>query len=193
MYILNEGVFGYLYGEYDGSSLAVTINDAFVNTEPYVMISFGELESGQDYYKVYGKRMKENDIMSDLITENNEVENSSEKIVSMEESEDFAKGEVAIKKKVKNNKDYETLARTVQYSVYSYGGKHYYLGAISLYCPKKTHGNELYAARAKINTHEGNAQYYFRKAIKMPGAITYFHHDADLNICLLYTSPSPRD
>ena len=80
------------------------------------------------------------------------------------------------------NKDYETLARTVQYSVYSYGGKHYYLGAISLYCPKKTHGNELYAARAKINTHEGNAQYYFRKAIKMPGAITYFHHDADLNI-----------
>lgn len=114
------------------------------------MISFGELESGQDYYKVYGKRMKENDIMSDLITENNEVENSSEKIVSMEESEDFAKGEVAIKKKVKNNKDYETLARTVQYSVYSYGGKHYYLGAISLYCPKKTHGNELYAARAKI-------------------------------------------
>ena len=50
----------------------------------------------------------------------------------MEESEDFAKGEVAIKKKVKNNKDYETLARTVQYSVYSYGGKHYYLGAISL-------------------------------------------------------------
>ena len=35
------------------------------------------------------------------------------------------------------NKDYETLARTVQYSVYSYGGKHYYLGAISLYCPKK--------------------------------------------------------
>lgn len=182
LYILNEGVFGYLYGEYDGSSLAVTINDAFVNTEPYVMISFGELESGQDYYKVYGKRMKENDIMSDLITENNEVENSSEKIVSMEESEDFAKGEVAIKKKVKNNKDYETLARTVQYSVYSYGGKHYYLGAISLYCPKKTHGNELYAARAKINTHEGNAQYYFRKAIKMPGAITYFHHDADLNI-----------
>lgn len=182
LYILNEGVFGYLYGEYDGSSLAVTINDAFVNTEPYVMISFGELESGQDYYKVYGKRMKENDIMSDLITENNEVENSSEKIVSMEESEDFAKGEVAIKKKVKNNKDYETLARAVQYSVYSYGGKHYYLGAISLYCPKKTHGNELYAARAKINTHEGNAQYYFRKAIKMPGAITYFHHDADLNI-----------
>lgn len=83
LYILNEGVFGYLYGEYDGSSLAVTINDAFVNTEPYVMISFGELESGQDYYKVYGKRMKENDIMSDLITENNEVENSSEKIVSM--------------------------------------------------------------------------------------------------------------
>lgn len=58
LYILNEGVFGYLYGEYDGSSLAVTINDAFVNTEPYVMISFGELESGQDYYKVYGKRMK---------------------------------------------------------------------------------------------------------------------------------------
>ena len=110
-----------MYGEYDGSSLAVTINDAFVNTEPYVMISFGELESGQDYYKVYGKRMKENDIMSDLITENNEVENSSEKIVSMEESEDFAKGEVAIKKKVKNNKDYETLARAVQYSVYSYG------------------------------------------------------------------------
>ena len=132
LYILNEGVFGYLYGEYDGSSLAVTINDAFVNTEPYVMISFGELESGQDYYKVYGKRMKENDIMSDLITENNEVENSSEKIVSMEESEDFAKGEVAIKKKVKNNKDYETLARTVQYSVYSVSYTHLTLPTNSL-------------------------------------------------------------
>jgi len=87
-----------LYGEYDGSSLAVTINDAFVNTEPYVMISFGELESGQDYYKVYGKRMKENDIMSDLITENNEVENSSEKIVSMEESEDFCERRSCYKK-----------------------------------------------------------------------------------------------
>ncbi len=72
--------------------------------------------------------------------------------------------------------------KAAQYSVFSYGGKYYYLGAISLYCPKKTHGNELYAARAKVNTHEGNAKYYFQKIKRMPGAITYFHHDADLNI-----------
>lgn len=77
MLLNSEGIIGSLYGDIEGIPVAVTINYAFQNKEPYAFLAVGSLDSDEDYYKVFGKRQKTNDIISDKFVTMNEEYNES--------------------------------------------------------------------------------------------------------------------
>ena len=177
MNLCNEGMIGDLHGYYGDEPITATINYAFQSKEPYVFLAFGSLESGNDYCKVYGKRTNVNDEISNEFTDNAEQIEEVEPI-SVDESQSDANDIMLLA----SSSDYDTLARKCTYSVFTYEGAMYYLGAVSLYMPIKTKANCTYVVRAKVNAQDNNAKYYFRKKRFMPGMITYFDSDANLKI-----------
>ncbi len=178
-----DGMIGELHGYYGDVPITVMINYALQNAQPYAFLAVDSVNSGRDYYKVYGIRQQYNDNISEGLVEYEEDSYTldtveSEPVIGEVSTEDNN----GIMLLSSSNSAYDTLARKCQYAGFTYDGLSYYLGAITLYTPLKTKSNCVYSVRAKVNTHDGNAQYFFRKNYFMPGMITYFNSTADVKI-----------
>lgn len=180
MTLCNDGMIGSLHGYIDDVPVTAVVNYAFQNVQPYVFLAVNSIDSGRDYYRVFGKRQESNDRISDVKVQlsgnNNEQKESEivmdESMLSDERGVFFANADT----------DYATCARDFAISYFEHEDAYYYLGALSLYMPVKMKSNNTYTVYAKVNTHDGNAQYYFQKKRFMPGMILSFDSTADLKI-----------
>lgn len=181
MTLYNEGVKGELRGYVEEMPIVATVNYAFQNTQPYVFLAVNSVNSGEDYYKIYGQKQVGNDSITNNFLEMNNQENQgiSKPISVSNNGVDEAEKSGVYSRA---NTDYDVLPRACTYEAFTYNGSNYYLGAVSLFSPIKTKANCTYTVRAKVNSHDGNAQYFFQKIYKMPGMITYFDSDASLII-----------
>lgn len=184
--LCEDGLYGQLSGYYNELPILLTVNYAIQNKQPYVFLAVGAIDSGNDYYKVYGNRENWNDNISKKISENDNLDSNEQlEPVSVDEDE-FIQNDIMMMDA--GVSDYDTAARACQYAGFTYNNSTYYLGAVTLYTPIKTKSNGTYAVRAKVNSHDANAKLYAKKKFSMPGIVTYFNSNANLRIWTNSTS-----